>query len=107
MSYELYTDCYILVYYIKDILPDALPEDLDLVINICKENIRTYESSGVLTNLDKVMTQDYSIKKINQAIYLILNIFNDKYPKYNDNIKRLLKLMKIKIIREKKESLRK
>ena len=107
MSYSLYTNYYILVYYIKDILPDALIEDLDIVINICKENIRSYESSGIVSNLYNVNNQEYSLKKINQAIYLLLNIFKNKYPEYEDNINRLLILMKEKIINEKKESLRK
>ena len=106
MSYKVYIDSCILVFYIKDVLPDASNEDLDIVINLCKDMIRKYESSGVLAQLNKVRENEYSSQKINQAIFLILNIFKEKYPMYKDNIERLYSLMKNKIIEEKKENLK-
>ncbi len=107
MSYDLYIDSNILVYYIKDILPEALNEDLEIVINICKKKIREYEETEIISKLYKVYETEYSISKINQAIYLLLNIFKNNYPEYKENINRLLKLMKIRIYEEKKESLKK
>ena len=106
LSYELYVNYCILVFYIKDILPEAKKEDLDLVLNICKRKIQEFESSGVLSQLSKVRENNYSNRKINQSIYLVLNILKEKYPEYKEAISRLCLLMKKIIILEKKENLK-
>ena len=107
LSYSLYVDCCVLVFYIKDILPNAEPTDIDIIINICKEKIREYELNNNMYQLYKVYENEYSLPKINQAIYLLLNLFKTTYPQYQDSFNRLLKLMKEKIIEEKKERLKK
>ena len=105
MSYELYVDNYILVFYIKDILKEASDEDLNLINNICQEKIRAYEKTGFNSNLYKVNETNYSPLKINQSIYLLINLYIKEYPEYYEALNRLNILMRKKIINEKKEKL--
>ncbi len=106
MSFKTYINDYLVVTYIKDILPEALEEDINLVLTICKNNLKKYEETINKDDYDGVRNTNYSISKINQALYFNLNIMARIYPQYNENFNRLIKLMKTKIIAEKKAGLK-